>query len=291
VLTEAWDVLGCPYCCGALASAEGDGRALYCLACGEQFAITGNIPVLQRREDEDKLARFAEQYQEARLGEGWQQLTPEEARKLPYGQPPGYPPLYWEVRRQTFCTLLRLLARQGTSPADGPAADLGAGFGWLSYRLAELGYRVFALETSRDESFGLGAAERYYAPEMPFVLIQGDLNHLPLQPGKCGLVIFNASLHYAADLEYALGRAAQALRKDGMLVVLDTPISRRRRPGTGRGDRHLSRLELDAALATAGLRPCWIKVRRGPRWRSHQLRAWLRGEPVFSFPIIAADRL
>lgn len=291
MLTEAWDALGCPYCGGALAPMEEDGEAMRCLACGKGFAVKGGIPSLQRREDADKLARFAEQYQEARLGEGWQQLTPEQARKLPYGQPPGYPPLYWEVRRQSFCTLMRLLARQGPSSADGPAADLGAGFGWLGYRLAELGYQVVALEASRDESFGLGAAEQYYGSEMPFVLIQGDLNHLPLQFGRWALVIFNASLHYAADLERTLGRAAQALRKDGWLVVLDTPISRRPRPGTGRGDRHLSRPELDAALATAGLRPCWIKVRRGPRWQSHQLRAWLRRDPVFSFPIIAADRI
>jgi SAM-dependent methyltransferase len=284
MLTDAWDALGCPYCCGALAPAEDDGGALRCLACGEQFATEGTIPILQRPEEGSELARFAQQYQEARHREGWQRLTPDEARSLPYGQPPGYPRLYWEVRQQSFCTLMQLLARQGPSPADGPAADLGAGFGWLSYRLAELGYRVAALETSRDESFGLGAA-------VQFVLIQGDLNHLPFQPGRWALVIFNASLHYAADLERTLWRGAQALQKDGWLIVLDTPISRRPHPGTGRGDRHLSRPELDAALAKAGLRPRWIKVRRGPRWRSHQLRAWLRRDPVFSFPIIASDRI
>jgi uncharacterized protein YbaR (Trm112 family) len=321
MLREGWDALGCPYCCGALASAEDNGGTLRCLACGERFAIEGTIPVLQRREDASRLAQFAQQYQDARLHEGWQRLTPEQARSLPYGQPSGYPPLYWEVRRQSFCALMWLLAREGPSPADGPAADLGAGIGWLSYRLAQIGYPAVALDASRDKGFGLGAAVGYYpytamartegpphfcqiwqsgrsrlrsadyASEVPLLLVQGDLDHLPLQPGRWSLVIFNANLHYAADLESTLGRAVQALRRGGRLIVLDTPISRRPRPGTGRGDRHLSRLELDGALATAGLRSRWIKVRRGLRWRSHQLRAWLRRDPVFSFPIIVADRI
>jgi SAM-dependent methyltransferase len=290
MLKEWRDVVGCPYCCGVLESPDGDGGVLRCRDCGERFAVEGRIPVLVRREDAGRLAQFAREYQEARLQDGWQRLTAERARALPYGQPPGYPPLYWEVRRQSFCALMSLMAREGPSPAAGPAADVGAGIGWLSYRLAQLGYRMATVEASQDTAFGLGAAEQYYASEVPFLPVQGDLNHLPLQHGKLGLVIFNASLHYAVDLERTLQRSAQALRRGGRLIVLDTPISRHPRPGTGQGDRHLSRRELQAALVKAGLRPRWIEVRRGLRWWSHQLKAWLRRDPTFSFPMIAADR-
>lgn len=289
-MLEGWqDVVGCPYCCGALETADGDGGALRCRDCGEPFAVEGKIPVLLRREDAGKLALFAREYREARLHDGWQCLSPEQARALPYGQPPGYPPLYWKVRRQSFCALMSLLAREGPSPATGSAADVGAGIGWLSYRLAQLGYRVATVEASLDTAFGLGAAEQYYASEFPFLPVQGDLNYLPLQRGKLGLVVFNASLHYAVDLERTLQRSARALGRGGRLIVLDTPISRHPRPGTGRGDRHLSRRELHEALVKAGLRPRWIEVRRGLRWRSHQLKAWLKRDPTFSFPMIAAD--
>ena len=34
--------------------------------------------------------------------------------------------------------------------AHGPAADLGAGTGWLSFRLAQIGYQVLAVDASRD---------------------------------------------------------------------------------------------------------------------------------------------
>jgi SAM-dependent methyltransferase len=184
-----------------------------------------------------------------------------------------------------------LLAREGPPPAAGPVADVGAGNGWLSYRLAQLRYPVLAIDASRDRAFGLGAAVAHYLSEVPFLPVQGDLAHLPLQPNKVSLVIFNASLHYAADLEGTLRNAAQALLPRGRLIVLDTPIARRPHPGTGQGDRHLGRQELDMALFEAGLRPRWIEVRRGLRWRLRQLKVWLKRAPRFSFPMIAAERI
>ena len=283
-------MLGCPNCRAELAPA-GDGEpALRCSRCGERFAVDGRIPVLLRREDAGRLAAFGQEYRAARLEDGWQRLAPEQARALPYGSPPGYPPLYWEVRRQSFSALMSLLAREGPTPATGPAADLGAGSGWLTYRLARAGWAAVAVEASRDEAFGLRAAERDYASQVPFTLVQGDLNNPPLQSGKLGLVVFNASLHYARDLERTLGLSAQALRPGGRLIVLDTPVSRQPRLGTGRGDRHLGRQELQRALVHAGLDARWIRVRRGMRWARHQLKAWLRQEPAFSFPMVVAGR-
>jgi SAM-dependent methyltransferase len=248
------------------------------------------MPVLLRPEDRARLLHFSLEYRDARLRDGWQPLSLEEAQALPYGQPPGYPPLYWQVRRQSFAALMSVLAREGPSPANGPAADLGAGIGWLGYRLAQLGYRVVAVEASQDQDFGLGAAERYYASQVPFLPVQGNLEFPPLQAGALGLVVFNASLHYAADLAATLGRAAELLQSGGRLIVLDTPIARQPRPGTGRGDRHLGRAELQGALLEAGLQPRWLEVRRGHQWWLHQARALLRRDARFSFPITFADK-
>ena len=290
-MMEILNVVGCPYCQGALDERSDPATVWRCPDCGRQFAAEGKVPVLLREEDVARFEELARQYHAARIQDGWQPLTPEEALALPYGQPAGTPALYWAVRRQSFCALMGILAREGPTPAHGPVADLGAGTGWLSYRLAQIGYQVLAVDTSRDAGWGLGAAERYYLSRVRFQVIQGDLEHPPLQAGKLGLIVFNASLHYALDLEDALRRAARALSRAGRIVLLDTPIARQPRPGTGRGDRHLGRQELQQALLDAGLAARWIAVPRGSGWWLHQAKAWLKGDALFSFPMVVAGRL
>jgi SAM-dependent methyltransferase len=252
--------------------------------------MEGQMPVLLRQEDASHLRVFARQYREDRLREGWQPPTQEQAMGLPYSEPAGTPALYWKVRRQSFCALMGVLAREGPAPAHGPAADLGAGTGWLSYRLAEIGYQVLAVDASRDADWGLGAAEKHYLPKVHFQPVLGDLQYPPLLAGSLGLIVFNASLHYASDLEGTLLRAARALKPVGRIVILDTPVARRPRPGTGRGDRHLGRRELHDALQAAGLSSRWITIRRGVRWWSHQVKAILKRDARFFFPMIVADR-
>jgi hypothetical protein len=163
--------------------------------------------------------------------------------------------------------------------------------GWLSFRLAVQGYRVLAVEASLDDAFGLGAGRTYLGRVSGrLLLVQGDLERPPLQPGCWGVVLFNASLHYAADLSSTIERASQALQRRGLLVVMDTPIARHPVAGTGRGDRHLGYRELNDALGAAGLHAHWLRVRRGPRWWAHQARAWLKREELFSFPLVLAQR-
>jgi SAM-dependent methyltransferase len=284
------DALGCPYCQAALHVSQ-DTLSWQCRECGQRFDSQGQIPVLIRREDAARLAEFSRQYRQARLGEGWQSLTQQQALALPEGCPPGFPALYWQVRRQSFGVLMDILADEGPPPTDGPAADLGAGNGWLSYRLAQAGYPVLAVDASLDNDWGLGMAERCYVPRVPLRLAQGDLEHPPLQAGQFTLILFNASLHYATDLENALRRAARALQRGGRIIILDTPIARQPRPGTGQGDRHLGQKELHEALLRAGLSPRWVLVRRQARWWFYQAKAWLRRSPRFSFPLVIADRL
>jgi SAM-dependent methyltransferase len=284
------NAFGCPYCQSALTAGGHPGLPWQCCGCGQRFALEGGIPALVRREDAERFSAFGEAYRQARLHEGRRRLMPEQALALPSGRLPGYPPLYWEVRRQSFAALMGFLARWGPAPGHGPVADVGAGMGWLSYRLAQLGYRVLAVDASLDSDFGLGAAERLYLSHVRFGLAQGGLEHPPLREGALSLIVLNASLHYAIDLAGALSRNARALRPEGQLIILDTPVSRQPRPGTGRGDRHLGRRELEAALEAAGLSARWITVRRGRAWSVYQLKAWLRRAPRFSFPMVVAGR-
>ena len=286
---EPFPALGCPYCQAALDATGYATTALQCRECGQRFAAHGQIPVLLRQEDVTRLADFSSQYRKARLCEGWQPLTREQALALPGGCPSGYPALYWPVRRQSFGALMDILTREGPAPAEGPVADLGAGNGWLGFRLAKAGYHTLAVDASLDEEWGLGMAERCYLNSVPLRLAQGDLEYPPLQTGQLALILFNASLHYAIDLQNTLRRSARALQPGGRIIILDTPVARRPRPGTGQGDRHLGRRELHEALLAAGLSPRWIIVRRGARWWLYLARSWLRRAPRFAFPLIIAD--
>jgi uncharacterized protein YbaR (Trm112 family)/SAM-dependent methyltransferase len=287
---SAWlDVLGCPYCTSPLE--EVDDGALRCTACGRRFPQQDGIPLLLRTEEVEALGSFSHRYREARLSEGWRSLDAAQALALPRGNPPGYPPLYWRVRRQSYRALQRFLAREGPAPEAGPAADLGAGTGWLAHRLAEAGYRALAVEASLDAEFGLCASTVYCSafPER-FLPVQGDLDHPPLRRGALSLVVLNASLHYAHDLLGTLRKAARSLQAGGRLIVMDTPVASHARPGTGRGDRHLGRGELQEALAAAGLEPRCLPVIRGLGWCAYRARAWAHGDAPFSFPLVVGYR-
>lgn len=288
-MSDWLDVLGCPHCQGPLQ--QGNGGVLRCSTCDYQFSTREGFPSLIRPERVALLERFARRYREARLTEGWSPLTRDDLLRLPFSSPPGYPPLYWEVRCQTYKALIKRLMKVGPGPKVGAAADLGAGVGWLSYRLVEAGYRVLAVEASLDKDFGLGAA-RIYNTLSPtrFLPISGDLEYPPLQHQSLGLIIFNASLHYAHDLADTLQCAAQALRPDGQLFVLDAPIASRPCAGSSLGDRHLGRRELEDVCLAVGLRSHWIPVRRSVRWWVYRVKAWWKGDAAFSFPMFVGYR-
>jgi SAM-dependent methyltransferase len=284
-----WDRVGCPNCLGRLAP-EADG-ALLCPSCRQRFERRGCVLRLLSAARAAALDEWSRSYREARLRDGWQPLAPEQLLALPFASPAGYSALYWQVRRQTYRALRRLLAERGLQPGNGPIADLGAGVGWLSFRLAVQGFRVLAVDASLDEAFGLGAGRTYLASTAGrLLLVQGDLERPPLQPGRWGAVLFNASLHYAADVMGTLERAAQALQPRGLLVVMDTPIAPHPTAGTGRGDRHLGRRELEGVLRAVGLQVHWSRIVRGPRWWAHQARTWLKRADSFSFPLVFAQR-
>ena len=101
--------------------------------------------------------------------------------------------------------------------------DLGAGSGWLSHRLTALGHRVVAVDAIDDEVDGLGAC-RHYAGD--FAAVQADFDALPFAPAQFDLVVFNGSLHYAADTGATLERAHRVLAPGGALVVMDSPMFR-----------------------------------------------------------------
>lgn len=312
-------MLACPLCGSPL---TGDADRLCCPADETTYPIheSGLLDLRppHRRTEHDA---FAATYRTARLAEGWQPLTSDLAQALPHADPAGFPRLYWPLRRESWAQLTGLLADLGPPPLI--IADAGAGFPWLSHRLAGLGHAVIAFDVSGDADFGLGAARLFptaivtrnssHDPtparwtEMPqnntirsdtlfttlrepvaagrFLPMLGDLEWPPLASGAFAAVICNASLHYSADLSATMSQLARALRPDGALFVVDSPIAGRGRAGERPGSRVLGRDEVEAGLRAAGLTPTWHPVRRGALWWRHRLKTWLLHRPGFEFPI------
>ena len=102
--------------------------------------------------------------------------------------------------------------------------DLGAGNGWLSFRLTLAGYRPVAVDLLTNDRDGLAAARHYhnYLPVL-FPRFQAELEHLPFQDGQFEAAIFNASFHYAQNDVKAMAEALRCIRPGGLVIISDTP--------------------------------------------------------------------
>lgn len=294
----------CPECRSALEPE--DAATLRCQRHGTVcHQVDGIWRFLERQAEH---APFVERYGTVRRAEGWGSDDPAYYRALPFRDLSGHHPEIWRVRSVSFRTLMRhvvepLARRRGTLAA----LDLGAGNGWLSYRLADAGHRPVAIDLTDDGRDGLGAARHY---PLAFPRVQASFDRLPWADGGFDLVVFNGALHYSRDAAVTLGEARRLLCPGGRLVVMDTPIYRRResgermlrelddglreRHGCGREERHegfltpgrLARLGAELALDWRVIRPFY-----GLRWALLPWKARVLGrrEPM-RFQLLVARR-
>jgi ubiquinone/menaquinone biosynthesis C-methylase UbiE len=99
--------------------------------------------------------------------------------------------------------------------------DLGAGNGWLSYRLSQRGHVAIAVDLLHDPLDGLGALRKYTCQVKALV---AHFDRLPLAEASVDLAIFNASLHYSTDYATTVKEGMRVLRPRGTLVILDSPM-------------------------------------------------------------------
>lgn len=146
----------------------------------------------------------------------------DELKQLPYLRS-GPLARQWAVRARTYEAFLKYIVK----PAGRPLSilDLGAGNGWLSYRLAQMRHEAVALDIRDDDIDGLGAAARLLADApMPFECVHATFDDIPFAAGRFDVTVFNASLHYARDLKHVLAEAARVTRPGGTLAILDSPF-------------------------------------------------------------------
>lgn len=208
--------LQCPRCKVGIPELE-------CLECGLQLRDIGGIMHALPPERVVHYARFIEEYERIRNAEGRGSEGDDFYLGLPYKDSSGRNSHQWCIRARTFDCLIQKILKPRL-PSGAQILDLGAGNGWMSYRLALAGFRPVAVDLLTNSRDGLGAAEHYrsYLPEF-FPRFRAELAQLPFQNRQFDAVVFNASLHYADDYEAAVREALRCVKKNGLVVISDTP--------------------------------------------------------------------
>ncbi|MEM7093857.1 MAG: class I SAM-dependent methyltransferase [Actinomycetota bacterium] len=179
--------------------------------------ITGAVWDLTPADRRADLDRFAIDYAAVRAAEG-RELGPDAVRRLPDIDPGHELASMWSQRKASWLSLRDQLP---SSSEGRTVLDVGAGCGWLAARLADAGWRAAAIDITVDGGDGLAAARHHDAD---LLLARADMGALPFAQGSIDLVVFNASLHYAADVAASLREAQRVIRSNGRVVVMDSPI-------------------------------------------------------------------
>jgi ubiquinone/menaquinone biosynthesis C-methylase UbiE len=234
--------------------------------------------------------RFLIDYAKIRHAEGRGSETSEYYRALPFADLTGNNSAQWQVRARTFEFFKRAILP--ARPCD--VLDLGAGNCWLSYRLAEMHHSPVAADIFSDSCDGLRSSRHY---PVRFPVVEADFDRLPFQSARFDLAVFNSSIHYSADYARTLAEARRCLRLGGRVVILDSPVYRRREHGEAmRAERQefferqygqrsealgsIEYLDLDTLGALSQeLHISWTIYRPwyGLNWHLRPLRARLKG--------------
>lgn len=203
--------LRCPRCRTSI-------DTLDCPACGFVIVIDDGIAHALPPEPAAHHARFMADYERIRTSEGRGSESGAFYLALPYRDTTGRDRRQWRMRARSYDYLVRRL------PQGGRILDLGAGNGWMSFRLALAGYRPTAVDLLDNDHDGLGAA-RHYRARLPalFPRFQAEMCRLPFADEQFDAAVFNASFHYVEDGEACLREALRCVRKGGMVIISDTP--------------------------------------------------------------------
>jgi SAM-dependent methyltransferase len=213
------------------------GAGLHCEAEGRSFAATLGVYRLLDEKRRTELRPYLELEHRRRRDLGFE-ATP----GLP--EPPAGHRLsaLWRSRARRLREGLRL-TQAVLGPGPWRVLEVGAGCAWAGAVLAAAGHRVTAIDASLDPRDGLLAAERLRARGVLLELAEADLEALPLEAGRFDLVLAVDALHYARQIQRALVELRRVTRREGALLVLESPVYARREDGEADVARLLRRLQ------------------------------------------------
>lgn len=250
--------------------------------------------------------QFLDDYRRIRYAEGRGSDESAYYQALPFCDLSGRNTAMWAMRAKTYSYFERNILAPIEAEARRPLniLDLGAGNCWLSYRLSLRGHRPVALDIFTDGRDGLGSVRHYPNPSPA---VEADFAQIPFVSASFDLAIFNASFHYSTDYLRSLGEVQRCLRPSGLVVILDSPLYRRREHGLRmveekheqffkqygfRSDAIPSIEFLDLAMLETlrrGLGIHWrlFKPWYGFSWHARPIKAWLnRKRPPSRFWIL-----
>jgi ubiquinone/menaquinone biosynthesis C-methylase UbiE len=223
--------LRCPVCgadLGQLAyDSLGPGHAsVDCLQCSFSLVQQQGIWVALANHRLEHFQRFICDYEKVRTAEGRGSQSSDFYLALPDRDLTNRNSGQWAIRSKTYRYIERKLlpAIHSGTPQSLMVLDIGAGNGWLSYRLARLGHHPVAVDLQTNAFDGLGAAE-HFRRALPslFPRFQAEMNCLPFDNEQHDCAIFNASFHYSEDYERTLAEAIRCLRPGGTIIIADSP--------------------------------------------------------------------
>ena len=205
-----------------------------CSRCGFVISDVNGILRALTPETKTRFERFVRDYETVRAKESWGSQTPDYYFALPFKDLTNRHAWIWEIRARTLLYMQRhvLPKLDGNHNLGCSVLDVGAGNGWLSYRLSKGGYSPIAVDLLVGDIDGLGAARHYFADlPMSFPRFQADMDKLPFDSGQFDVAIFNASFHYSSDYERTLREVIRCLRPSGIVVIADSPFYLREESG------------------------------------------------------------
>lgn len=139
----------------------------------------------------------------------------------------------WRERANTLAWITSHLSSRASGSSDPLSIlDAGAGNCWLSWNLALLGHAVVALDLNDDPRDGLRAGRHYLENgRVTFGRLCSSYSTLPLHSDSADSIIFNASLHYALNLNAVIAESVRVLAPGGEILVVDSPFYRHREDG------------------------------------------------------------
>jgi SAM-dependent methyltransferase len=160
--------------------------------------------------------QFLNDYGAIRNAEGRGSADRQYYLALPYEDRSGRNTGQWHIRARSYRYFeSNLLPKESLD-----ILDLGAGNGWMSYRLSRRGDRPVAVDIFKDALDGLAAAREYGL----FPAVEAEFDRLPFADAQFDLAVFNSSLHYSTDYHGTLSEARRCLKPSGRIVVLDSPL-------------------------------------------------------------------
>lgn len=230
--------LCCWHCNTVLAPLDPEYRAvpqrIACRRCRRVTTHTHGIWNALSHEDAAKFDRFVTEYEAIRAAESRGSNDPAYYLALPFEDITAKLSDQWKIRATTFAHMSRHIIAPHAAKRNRPLRilDLGAGNGWLSYRLSLQGHQPVAVDLLTNPADGLAAATHYITRlHSAFSCVQANLDRLPFADGAFDLAIFNASFHYSTNYIHTLAEALRCIRKDGKVIVADTPWYRHETSG------------------------------------------------------------